>query len=167
MNNAGANNRLNERTDLIPIGEPAPEFTAQASDGKTISLTDFRGRRHVVLVFYPGDNTPLCTAQLCAIRDTWSDFEAQNAVVFGVNPAGEAKHAGFVGRHRFPFPLLVDAGNAIAAQYGCKGWFGLVKRSVYVIDTQGRVVYAKRGNPAPAEILAAIVRLQDNAGVIA
>ena len=158
---------MNERKDLIPIGEPAPDFTAQASDGATISLSPFRGRSPVVLVFYPGDNTPLCTAQLCAIRDTWDSFQSQNAVVFGVNPADEAKHTGFVGKHHFPFPLLVDADNRIAAQYGCKGWFGLVKRSVYVIDTRGRVVYARRGNPAPAEILAALVRLQDKAAATA
>ena len=156
-----------ERSDLIPIGETAPDFCVRASHGETVSLSAFRGRQRVVLVFYPGDNTPVCTAQLCAFRDSWSDLQAEDTIVFGVNPAGEAKHAGFVAKHHFPFPLLVDAGNAIAAQYGCKGWFGFVKRSVYVIDKSGRVAYAKRGNPAPSEILKSLAALQENAGASA
>jgi|SRR5579871_726524 len=149
-----------DRTDLIPIGTRAPDFTADASDGKTVALAALRGQKRVVLVFYPGDNTPGCTAQLCAIRDSWAGFQAEEIAVYGVNPASAQKHVRFVARQGFPFPLLVDTGNRIAAAYGCRyPLFGIVKRTVYGIDKQGRVIYAQRGAPAPREILAAFAAL--------
>ncbi len=114
-----------------------------------------------MLVFYPGDNTPVCTAQLCAFRDDWSRFQAQDTRVYGVNPANQEKHAGFVARHQFPFPLLVDAKNEIAAAYGCRMLFGLIRRTVYLIDRQGKIAFAQRGNPAPQELLRVLETLQD------
>ena len=146
-----------ERKDLIPIGQDAPDFRVRSSDGGDVALAAFRGTKNVVLVFYPGDNTPVCTAQLCSFRDSWNSLQSADTVVFGVNPASESKHAGFAEKHKFPFPLLVDSGSEIAAQYGCRALFGIVKRAVYVIDKAGKIAYARRGNPSPQEVLQSVL----------
>lgn len=156
-----ANHTMTLQSNPISVGQPAREFTCKDSDGSTFSLSELRGRERVVLVFYPGDNTPVCTAQLCAFRDDWSRFQAQNTRVYGVNPANQGKHAGFVQKHQFPFPLLVDAGGQIAAAYDCRLLFGLIRRTVVLIDRQGKIAYAQRGNPAPQELLRIIAALQD------
>src|SRR5437870_2604743 len=86
------------RPNLIPVAEVAPDFTAVASDGTTVCLSAFQGKKRVVLVFYPADNTPVCTAQLCALRDDWAQFQAEETVVYGVNPANAEKHARFTAK---------------------------------------------------------------------
>ena len=154
MNDMTGTNGTTERKELLPIGADAPDFRVRASDGGDVALSAFRGKQNVVLVFYPGDNTPVCAAQLCGFRDSWAALQSAETVVFGVNSANEAKHAGFAAKYRFPFPLLVDAGGVIAAQYGCRALFGIVKRTVYVVDKAGKIIYARRGNPAPSEIIA-------------
>lgn len=154
-------NYVTSRSRLIPVGEPAPDFTCVLSNGAQLTLSSLRGLERVVLVFYPGDNTPLCTSQLCAFRDDWERFQAQDTRVYGVNPAGQAKHAQFATQHRFPFPLLADTGGQVVGAYGCRMLFGIVRRAVYVIDKQGRVAFAERGNPAPASILRALEDLKD------
>ena len=154
-------NAVTSRTNLISVGEQAPDFIALLSDGNTLSLSGLRGDKRAVLVFYPGDNTPACTSQLCALRDTWSELQAQDTVVYGVNPSRAERHVQFATRHGFPFPLIVDVGGKIAASYGCRMLFGLVKRTVYVVDRRGLVAYAERGNPSPTEILKLLENLQD------
>ncbi len=156
MNDIMGTKPTDERKEIVPVGADAPDFSVRASDGGAVSLNQFRGRKNVVLIFYPGDNTPVCTAQLCSFRDSWQGLEAADCVVFGVNPAGEAKHAGFAQKHALPFPLLIDNGGQMAAQYGCRAIFGIIRRTVYVIDKAGKIAYAKRGNPAPSEILQAV-----------
>lgn len=151
---------MDQRNDLIPVGDMAPDFTAQISNGETMQLSALYGQKRVVLVFYPGDNTPGCTAQLCALRDTWSDLQAKDTAVYGVNPAGVGKHAGFVAKHGFPFPLIADTGGRIAAAYGSRALFGLIRRTVYVLDKRGRVAFAQRGNPTPHEILQVLQTLE-------
>jgi len=145
------------RSGLVAVGEIAPDFTASTHEGTTVHLSDLRGKQRVVLVFYPGDDTPVCTKQLCELRDDWSALQSADTIVFGVNPANEAKHAQFVAKYQLPFPLLVDVGSRIAADYGCSALFGLlVRRTVYVIDRRGRVIFAQRGKPAVAQLQAAL-----------
>ena len=153
---------LESRSDLIRIGQAAPDFTAQTSDGHTVRLSELRGQKHVVLVFYPGDFTPVCTEQLCAFRDNWEALQSENAVVYGVNPADKEKHRRFATQNRLPFPLLVDESGDMTARYGCRALFGIVKRTVYVIDRSGRVVWVKRGNPSPAEVLRVLRNLKES-----
>lgn len=138
---------------LLPVGSYAPDFSAATSDGEMINLKEICKSGPVVLVFYPMDETPGCTAQLCAIRDNWSALQAAGMRVFGVNPADKARHAHFKQKQHLPFPLLVDSGKKIASDYGCKGFFGIIQRSVYVIGTDGKILFAKRGAPSPAEML--------------
>ena len=142
-------------SDPLPAGSPAPVFTLPDQDGNSVSLAKLRGR-NVVLVFYPGDDTPVCRKQLCEFRDQWEQARRQNVQVFGVNPAGAASHLKFQEKYRFPFPLLVDAGQRVAGLYHASGLF--VKRTVYLIGPDGVIRYAKRGRPDPAEVLAAGLR---------
>lgn len=145
------------RSSLVAPGEMAPDFTASTHTGETVHLASLRGKQNVVLVFYPGDDTPVCTKQLCELRDDWSALQSSDTIVFGVNPANAAKHTQFVEKYKLPFPLLVDTGSQIAAAYGCSAIFGLlIRRTVYIIDKKGRVVFAQRGKPSVAAIQAAL-----------
>jgi thioredoxin-dependent peroxiredoxin len=140
---------------LVKVGQKAPEFALQSSNGDTVRLADFAGRNDVVLIFYPGDETPGCTKQLCAVRDDYSKFEAKNVKVFGVNPGSGDSHQCFIKHHGFQFPLLIDEGQKVAKLYGCDNW-PVVKRTVVAIDRKGMIAYVKQGMPSDDEILKAI-----------
>lgn len=131
-------------------GDVAPDFSLPDQDGNPVSLAQLRGK-NVVLVFYPADETTICTKQLCEFRDSWSEAQAKDVVVLGVNPAGERKHAAFKSHHHLPFPLLVDKGQQVAARYNASGL--IVKRTVYLIGKSGKIRYARRGKPNPEEVL--------------
>ena len=139
-------------SDPLPVGAAAPDFTLPDQLGHTVKLADLRGR-NVVLVFYPGDDTPGCTKQLCEFRDQWSQVKARGAEIFGVNPQSAAKHEKFREKFHFQFPLLVDQGQKVAERYHANGL--IVKRTVYVIGPDGKIRFGKRGMPKPAEVLAA------------
>lgn len=151
---------------MLSIGTPAPDFTLADEQGRTVSLASFRQERPVVLIFYPGDETPGCTAQLCAVRDDYQGFLETGAAVFGVNPGGAASHQRFAQRHKLPFPLLVDADKAVARAYAALlgiGPLSFVNRTVYVVGVDGRIVFARRGMPDPATVIAAIKAAQQPA----
>ena len=138
-------------SDPLPIGTPAPDFTLPDDQGNMVSLKALRGK-NVVLVFYPRDETTVCTKQLCEFRDAWADVKARNAVVFGVNPQDAESHSKFRKNRDYPFPLLTDEGQKMGQAYHTSGL--IVKRTVYLIDPIGIVRYAKRGKPEPVEVLA-------------
>lgn len=143
----------------LKVGDRAPAFTLQDQGGNKVRLSDFKGEKNVVLVFYPGDMTPGCTIQLCAIRDDWSKFQSKDTAVFGINHGDEDSHKTFIKKYSFPFPLLVDTDKKVSIRYGAiKTFFKtkIIKRSVVVIDKQGKIVYLKRGMPKDTEILKAI-----------
>jgi peroxiredoxin Q/BCP len=137
----------------LTVGTPAPDFTASDQDGKRVSLASLRGR-NVVLVFYPADDTAVCTKQLCEFRDSWAAVASKNAVVFGVNPAQPDRHEKFRKKFNLPFPLLVDEGQKIARAYNSAFSFA-PRRTVYLIGPDGVIRYANRGKPSPSEVLAA------------
>ena len=139
---------------MLCVGEKAPGFSLMDQSRNVVALDAFRGNKNVVLVFYPRDNTPGCTKQLCTIRDGFGLFTDQDTVVFGINPQDSASHERFADRHRFPFRLLVDRDKKIVSAYGCKGTLA-TKRTVYGIDKEGIIVFARRGMPPSEEILKA------------
>jgi peroxiredoxin Q/BCP len=139
-------------SDPLPVGAAAPDFTALDDSGRTVTLSALRGR-NVVLVFYPGDDTPGCTKQLCQFRDDWSQAAARHIEVFGVNPQSAQHHQKFREKFHFPFPLLVDTGQKIGELYHTHGL--TVKRTVYLIGPDGKILFSRRGMPPPAEVLAA------------
>ncbi len=139
-------------SDPLPIGSKAPEFSLPDDGGATVTLQSLRGK-NVVLVFYPGDDTPTCRKQLCEFRDRWDQAKMRNVVVYGVNPQAADSHENFRSKYKLPFPLLVDKGQKMGELYHTNGL--IVKRTVYLIGPDGTILYAKRGKPAPEEVLAA------------
>lgn len=144
------------------LNTPAPDFTLLDQEGNSVSLKSFRGQRPVLLVFYPGDDTPGCTTQLCAIRDDWAEFQKYGVMAFGVNHANADSHTKFWLHHSLKTPLLIDADKTVSAQYGAiKKFFKatIIKRSVVLIDKDGVIRYVKRGMPSDREILEAVKKL--------
>jgi peroxiredoxin Q/BCP len=139
-------------SEPLAVGARAPDFTLSDQDGSRVSLAALRGK-NVVLVFYPRDETSVCTKQLCEFRDRWPDVQSKNTVVFGVNPQDAASHAKFREHRQYPFPLLTDEGQKMGELYHTRGL--IVKRTVYLIGPDGIIRYAKRGKPDPLEVLAA------------
>src|SRR5579863_719320 len=139
-------------SDPLPVGSKAPEFSLPDDGGATVTLKSLRGK-NVVLVFYPGDDTMICRKQLCEFRDRWDQARERNVQVFGVNPGNSGSHSKFQQKYNFQFPLLVDAGQKVAELYHANGL--MVKRTVYLIGPDGVIQYAKRGKPAPEEVMAA------------
>ena len=137
---------------LLKIGDSAPDFSLMDESGKLVQLSEQRGKNNVVLIFYPRDKTPGCTKQLCDVRDQFELFRSNDTVVFGINPQGAASHQSFIDKYDFPFPLLVDREWQVVSAYGCKGIL-TTKRTVYGINKEGIVVFARRGRPANEEII--------------
>ena len=143
------------------IGEAAPEFKLKDGDGKEWTLSEHRGRV-VVLIFYPADNSPVCTAQLCSVRDHWSEYQATGAEVVGISTDSVDSHKGFAEKNELPLRLLSDADRKVSELYGMKSWLpGRSARGVVVIDREGRIAHHKAEalslfRPADADILTAI-----------
>ena len=135
----------------VEAGSIAPDFTLASDTGDVVSLASLLGRP-VVLFFYPKDDTPGCTTQACGVRDAWAEFERTGAVVLGVSPDDVASHAAFRTKYGLPFTLLADPDHATAEAYGV--WverslegrtFMGIKRSTFVIDSEGVVTKVMRG----------------------
>jgi peroxiredoxin Q/BCP len=127
----------------LSVGDAAPAFTLSSTGGTSVSLADFKGRP-VVLVFYPGDDSSVCTKQLNSYNDELAEFEKLDARVLGISAQGVDSHEKFSGKHGFRFPLLADADKAVAGAYGTLGPIGFPRRSVFIIDGDGVVRYAHR-----------------------
>lgn len=120
------------------IGTQAPDATLIDSDGTPYQLSAAWSAGPAMLVFYPGDETPVCTAQLCSYRDRWIDFRSLHATLLAINPAAVARHQAFKDNHRFPFPVLSDPDSACCKAYGAKSWYG-TRRVAVIIDRGGRI----------------------------
>lgn len=127
----------------VGVGDQAPEFTLPGTGGREYSLSDFAGAP-VVLVFYPGDDTPVCTKQLNTYNDDLERFGELDAQVVGISSQDVNSHEEFAGKHGFDFPLLADTDKAVAGLYGTLGPIGFPRRSIFIIDGDGVVRYAHR-----------------------
>jgi len=120
---------------------PAPDFTLPDAGGNQWHLADHRGKV-VVLLFYPGDETPVCTRQMCSVRDRWEDYAATGAEVVGISTNTSESHQSFAEHHDLPLRLLADVDRKVADLYGAKSLIpGKVARSVFVIDADGVIRY--------------------------
>ena len=123
------------------VGGPAPDFDLPDGDGNPWRLSDHRGKV-VVLLFYPGDETPVCTRQMCSVRDRWEDYAATGAEVVGISTNTAESHKSFAEHHELPLRLLADVDREVADLYGAKSLIpGKVARSVFVIDPDGVIRY--------------------------
>ena len=119
------------------VNAPAPDFVLRDGDGREWRLADHRGKV-VVLLFYPGDETPVCTKQMCSVRDRWEDYVATGAEVVGLSTDSVESHKKFADHHKLPLRLLSDSDGTVARLYGARSLIpGKVARSVFVIDANG------------------------------
>jgi thioredoxin-dependent peroxiredoxin len=123
------------------VGDAAPDFTLQGTEG-TFRLSDQRGRR-VVLLFYPGDETTVCTHQFCSYRDREADVSALDAVVVGISHQDVDSHVAFTAHHGLTVPLLADADREVARAYGVAAPVVGTRRATFVVDEEGVVRYRK------------------------
>jgi peroxiredoxin Q/BCP len=127
----------------LQVGDAAPQFTTKDQDGKTVSLSDFKGKK-VVLYFYPNDMTPGCTAEACSLRDNYKVLQKQGYVVLGISTNDEKSHRKFIEKEKLPFSLLADTDKAVHEKYGTwaeKSLYGRkymgTLRVTFVIDENG------------------------------
>jgi len=129
--------------DKVKVGSVAPGFTLPSQAGEMVSLEDFIGRKPVVLFFYPKDDSPGCTREVCAFRDDFEEFRKLDAEVIGISSDSVESHRNFAVKHDLSFPLLSDEGGNIRRLYGVPKTFGLFPgRVTYVIDKEGVVRHA-------------------------
>ena len=125
---------------MINVNDKAPQFVLQDDAGNDFSLAEMTGQK-ILLVFYPGDNTPVCTKQLCDYRDGVEAFEGLGVEVVGISSDSADSHQKFREKYRLPFTLLTDPDLKVAALYDSKGVLGM-KRSVFLVDESGVIRYA-------------------------
>jgi thioredoxin-dependent peroxiredoxin len=124
----------------VNVGDEAPEFELAGTGGRTYRLSDYR-RAWVILAFYPGDFTPVCTRQFCSYRDGDDRLDELDAEVLGISPQSVDSHDRFVAKHELTVPLLADEKRQVIRAYGVGGPGGLVRRSIFIVDPEGIVRY--------------------------
>jgi thioredoxin-dependent peroxiredoxin len=148
----------------MKTGETAPHFVLKDGEGKTWDLSEHKGKV-VVLLFYPGDNTPVCTKQLCSVRDNWSDYKATGAEVVGISTDSVSSHKSFADQYNLTLKLLSDEKGKVVELYNVKSWLpGRSARAVVVIDKSGKIAYHKVESlslfsPKDTDILEAIKKV--------
>jgi peroxiredoxin Q/BCP len=134
----------------VQVGDLAPDFTLPNQADKTVTLSDFRGQKAVVLYFYPKDDTPGCTIESCTFRDSHTDFQTAGAEVIGISSDSPTSHQQFAAKHGLPFTLVSDEGNKVRNAYGVPSTLGLLPgRVTYIIDLEGKVrhIFNSQFNP--------------------
>lgn len=140
----------------LAVGAKAPDFDLPATGGRQIKLGDFKGK-NLIIVFYPKDQTPGCTQQLCALRDDTEMFKALNTEFIASNPDSVESHERFCAAQNYQFPILVDADRGMAKAYHALKEDGKgIQRTVYILDKDGVIRYAKQGLPPDTELAEAI-----------
>ncbi len=130
---------LNRAEAKLKVGEPAPDFTAESSQG-SFHLNDHVGQSPIVLYFYPKDDTPGCTKEACGLRDDFAAFRHLKANVFGISYDSVESHKKFIEKFNLPFALISDTDKSIAKAYGAAGML-FPKRMTFVIDTTGKIAW--------------------------
>jgi peroxiredoxin len=128
------------------VGDRAPDFTLPSTKGE-IRLSTALKKGAVLLVFYPGDDTPVCTKQLCNYRDNLDVFGSLGVQVIAINPQTEGSHRKFADKHRLPFPVVADAGGRVCRQYGALNFLGMAKRALVLIGSDGTIKWRRTDFP--------------------
>lgn len=124
----------------VKVGDVAPDFILKSQSGEDVRLSDFRGKKSVVLFFYPKDGSPGCTAEACGFRDSYESFKEFGAEVIGISSQSVESHGIFALNLGLPYTLVSDEGGKIRKAYGVQASFGIIPgRATYVIDKQGIV----------------------------
>ncbi len=124
----------------LKSGDPAPNFSGTLTDGTTVSLKDYPGKK-LIMYFYPMDDTPGCTAQACSLRDANADIKAKGAAILGVSTQDEASHQKFSTKYKLNFPLLADTDRSVGNAYGAIGGGGLLSAAKAIVGLSDRVTF--------------------------
>ena len=150
------------QAETLKVGDPAPNFTAAASDGSQVELKNVIGKSPIVLYFYPKDDTPGCTKEACSLRDNFAAFRKLNATVYGISYDSIESHKQFIDKYKLPFVLISDSDHSIAKLYGSYSLL-YAKRMTFVVDKAGKIAWL---NPKvdstthSAELQAVLAKLQ-------
>jgi len=128
------------------VGEKAPDFTLASTRGK-VTLSKLLGKGPVLLVFYPGDDTPVCTKQLCNYRDNLDSFKDLGIQVVAINPQSEDSHKSFAAKYDLPFPIVADEDGDVCRAYGARSLIGTAKRALVLVGKDGTVKWRKTNFP--------------------
>ena len=137
--------------ELIEVGGAAPDFELPDQHGKLVRLSQFRGKRPVVIYFYPKDDTTGCTIEACGFRDDFEKFQTTGVEILGISDDSTESHGKFVSKYHLPFTLLSDKGGRVRKLFGVKKSFGVIPgRVTFVIDRAGivRHVFSSQSKPA-------------------
>jgi len=153
----------------IEVGAKAPDFELHASNGETVKLADFAGKKQIVLYFYPKDMTPGCTTEACDFRDAYKEFADLDAVILGVSPDELKSHEKFIDKYSLPFILLADVDHQVAEEYGVwklkknfgKEYMG-IERSTFIIDKQGNIAKEWRKVKVDGHVQEALAFIKEN-----
>jgi len=144
------------------VGAAAPDFTLPSTHGD-FTLSKALKQGAVLLVFYPGDDTPVCTKQLCNYRDNLDVFRDLGVQVIAINPQSEDSHRKFADKHTFPFPVVADTSKAVCKQYGALNFLGIAKRALVLIGRDGKIKWRRTDFPifhqTAADVKAAVSNL--------
>lgn len=143
----------------LTVGQSVPDFSAvvqnpEGTENFKLKETLESGQK-VLFIFYPGDDTPGCTAQLCGIRDVYNTYQKYGVKVLGVNPASGESHLKFIQKFDYPFGIIVDEDKSIRELFGSIGnFFGkaTTKRSAFLVDTDGKIIFKHIGQQDNAKI---------------
>lgn len=124
------------------VGDRAPDFTLPSTKGP-VSLKKALGKGPVLLVFYPGDDTPVCTKQLCDYRDNLSVFRDLGVQVLAINHQTEDSHRKFAEKYDLPFPVVADQGGTVCRQYGALNFLGIAKRALVLVGADGIIKWKR------------------------
>jgi peroxiredoxin len=148
--------------DVPDVGDSAPDFTLQSTQGP-FTLSTALAKGAVLLVFYPGDDTPVCTKQLCNYRDNLDTFRDLGVQVVAINPQSEESHRKFADKYTLPFPVVADAGRNVSRQYGALNFLGMAKRALVLIGRDGKIKWRRTDFPifhqTAADIRTAVANL--------
>lgn len=137
--------------ETLGIGDQVPRFVLKDQSGRDVDIADYIGKKKMVIYFYPKDESPGCTKQACAIRDSFADYTDAGAVVIGINSGSVESHRSFAEKHRLPFILLSDRGNRVLKQFGVKNVLFLTGRETFVVGLDGKIVFNYRALMNAAE----------------
>ncbi|OGQ07036.1 MAG: peroxiredoxin [Deltaproteobacteria bacterium RIFCSPLOWO2_12_FULL_40_28] len=127
-------------TETIKVGNLVPDFSLPSQLGKNISPQDYRGKKALVIYFYPKDETPGCTKQACSFRDHYEDFQNEGVEILGISSDSVSSHQNFASHHKLPFPILADVEGGVRKLFGVPKTMGLLPgRVTYVVDKNGVV----------------------------
>ena len=148
------------KPEVLSVGDPAPDFELSDQEGKTYSISQFRGSKNIILYFYPMDDTPGCTKEACGFRDDMAVFDSLDTVVLGVSVDDVSSHERFVQKYQLNFPLLADVDKKVSELYGALALYGKSKRFTFLIDREGilRQIYRKVDVESHSQEIARFIR---------